>query len=344
MPASNEREGQAVMKCLWAGPMIILLLSACTAAPEGGTLQNIHVRTEPDGARCTLFREGETIGVISTTPGSATIATGASEITVICNRTGWQAAVRPVQPGLSGANYGSLLRTGGVGPPGPERADGHHRYPTAIGILLTPVRFPSSDARDRHLERRLGQLTRRATATKLAVARECEAAFVNTLPCQSAGREIDAIHEVERERLQREHRAAGTEAASSIPLTAQPPTGSEDGAGAPSPPGTTTRFGERRTTCAEQATRSASDTLGCLTILESTVLDVYPDCRSPTYVPTSRQWFREGDQILIRRELVGGYNIEDITCYEPVGSSWAYDERNPVIIIRAEDRTVSFRK
>src|SRR5262245_22443730 len=74
-----------------------LLMSGCVAlcgcvSVFEGTSQDIAVNTTPADATCVFEREGQPIGSIAGTPGKLTVRKSKYDITVKCNKPGYQEA------------------------------------------------------------------------------------------------------------------------------------------------------------------------------------------------------------------------------------------------------------
>ena len=66
----------------------VLGVSACASIAQGQN-QNFRVKTAPEGAQCTILREGDTIAVIAPTPGEAEIERDAHDIDIVCTKVGY---------------------------------------------------------------------------------------------------------------------------------------------------------------------------------------------------------------------------------------------------------------
>ncbi len=66
-------------------------LSACVSVFEG-TSQELSVATSPSGASCAFEREGKSLGVIPSTPGTLVVKKSKYDITIRCNKPGYQEA------------------------------------------------------------------------------------------------------------------------------------------------------------------------------------------------------------------------------------------------------------
>jgi hypothetical protein len=63
------------------------LLAGCWSPPESA---GILVGTTPPGASCSLTRLGQPIATVAPTPAIALVEPGASEITILCHRQGFE--------------------------------------------------------------------------------------------------------------------------------------------------------------------------------------------------------------------------------------------------------------
>ncbi len=66
-------------------------LSSCTTILKG-TDQEIAINTAPVGATCKLERQGQQIGVVQNTPSSVTVSKTKHDITITCDKEGYQTA------------------------------------------------------------------------------------------------------------------------------------------------------------------------------------------------------------------------------------------------------------
>src|SRR5260221_2686813 len=72
-----------------AGVTVALLLGlgGCASVAEG-TSQVLSVDSNPQGARCELFRDGNSLGA-ATTPGTVEVSKSRKDITVTCTKPGY---------------------------------------------------------------------------------------------------------------------------------------------------------------------------------------------------------------------------------------------------------------
>lgn len=117
---------------------VLLLLTACATIVQG-TSQDISVNTNPPGANCTVNRQGQKIGQVSPTPGIAKVDKTRDDITLICDKDGYQEATYLVHSGLETATLGNVFIGGliGVGIDAATGANNH--YDSPANVTLVPV-------------------------------------------------------------------------------------------------------------------------------------------------------------------------------------------------------------
>jgi hypothetical protein len=80
-----------LMRSSAIGSAAIIYLSGCATVFEG-TSQEITVVTNPSGALCVFQRQGFEVGRVAETPGTANIRKSKYDITIKCNKPGFQEA------------------------------------------------------------------------------------------------------------------------------------------------------------------------------------------------------------------------------------------------------------
>jgi len=123
------------MKNALIGIICVSLLSACSSIIEG-TSQEIMVNTNPAGANCSLERQGESIARVDPTPGATTIKKTKYDITVRCNKKGYEEATYLNHSGAAGATVGNILAGGGIGWAIDSASGADNKYDTPINITL----------------------------------------------------------------------------------------------------------------------------------------------------------------------------------------------------------------
>ena len=124
------------MRSLYAGAAV-LLLSGCASIIEG-TSQEIAINTNPAGADCALHRETVVIGRVNPTPGAVTIKKTKHDITIFCNKTGYQEASYFNNSGAAGATFGNIVLGGGIGWAIDSASGADNKYDSPVNITLVP--------------------------------------------------------------------------------------------------------------------------------------------------------------------------------------------------------------
>ena len=116
---------------------LALLLPGC-ATVVNGTTQTMTVNTAPQGAACTLEREGANIGMVTATPGMVSFSKSGKELAVTCNKPGYLAATARAVPSFSGWTFGNLLLGGIVGVVVDASTGANFNYPNQVTLPLQP--------------------------------------------------------------------------------------------------------------------------------------------------------------------------------------------------------------
>jgi hypothetical protein len=116
----------------------LCVLSACSSIIEG-TSQEIVVNTNPPGADCSLQRQGISIAHITPTPGAATIKKTKYDITIVCNKAGYQEATYLNHSAAAGATFGNIVAGGGIGWAIDSASGADNKYDSPVNITLVPV-------------------------------------------------------------------------------------------------------------------------------------------------------------------------------------------------------------
>lgn len=117
-------------------------LSGCATVFEG-TSQEISVVTNPPGASCVFERNGMQVGTIANTPGTANIRKSKYDITVKCDKAGYQQGQYLNHSGTTAtiaANVAAdIILTAGLSSI-IDSADGaDNKYDSAVNMTLLPV-------------------------------------------------------------------------------------------------------------------------------------------------------------------------------------------------------------
>jgi len=118
------------------------MLSGCAAIFEGVN-QQITVNTNPGGASC-VMRRPDTSGLlaqIAATPGSAKIRKTKYDITIECNKDGYENASYVNHSGVAGVAFvdavGGVL-TGGIAAGVDSATGADNKYDSVVNITLVP--------------------------------------------------------------------------------------------------------------------------------------------------------------------------------------------------------------
>jgi hypothetical protein len=116
--------------------LLALTLTGCSSVIEGRS-QEIMVNTTPAGASCTLLRHDETLGTINPTPGSLYIEKTKYDITITCNKKGYETATYLNHSGVAGATVGNIILGGGIGWAVDSATGADNKYDTPVNISLS---------------------------------------------------------------------------------------------------------------------------------------------------------------------------------------------------------------
>ena len=110
-------------------------LAACSTIVEG-TSQKITVNSTPAGATCKLERENEVIGMIDSTPNTVSIEKDKHDITIVCNKAGYEQASYLNKSSVAGATVGNVLAVGLIGWGVDSASGSDNKYDSPVNITL----------------------------------------------------------------------------------------------------------------------------------------------------------------------------------------------------------------
>lgn len=137
----------------------LITTGACSTVIEG-TDQSVVVTTEPQGATCVLWRNGERVGAVGQTPGSTVISKSISDITVKCTEFGYQETSEILTSGGSGWSLGNIVFGpfgGSIGLIVDTASGAINKYPDNIHVDLVPANFATEQDRDRFFDARVAR-------------------------------------------------------------------------------------------------------------------------------------------------------------------------------------------
>lgn len=114
---------------------ISVFLTGCASIIDG-TSQEIVVNTNPPGASCVLNREGSPIARISETPGGTVVKKTKHDITILCNKQGYEEATFLNHSGVEGATFGNIVLGGGIGWAIDSASGADNKYTSPVNISL----------------------------------------------------------------------------------------------------------------------------------------------------------------------------------------------------------------
>ncbi len=129
-----------------AAILVGLQLGACSTITQG-TDQEIYISTSPMAADYTLERQGEKIAEIASTPGSVTVTKTKHDITITCNKDGYQTATYLNNSGWESALGAAgialdVILTLGASSAIDSMTSADNKYEPSVNITLVPAEAP----------------------------------------------------------------------------------------------------------------------------------------------------------------------------------------------------------
>ena len=97
------------------------------------------MNTNPPGADCKLTRNDIVIGRVNPTPGEIVVQKTKHNITVTCDKGGYQTATYVNKSGVEGATFGNIVLGGGIGWAIDSASGADNKYDDVMNITLVPV-------------------------------------------------------------------------------------------------------------------------------------------------------------------------------------------------------------
>jgi len=120
----------------------LLSCAGCVSVFEG-TSQDIHVATSPASATCIFERQGQNIGTIISTPGVLTVRKNKYDITIKCDKPGFEQAAYNNHSGVSAAIAANIavdiLLTAGIASIIDSANGADNKYDGVVNLTLIPV-------------------------------------------------------------------------------------------------------------------------------------------------------------------------------------------------------------
>jgi hypothetical protein len=128
---------KSVSGAAFAVAITAVYVSGC-ASIVSGTSQEIKVVTNPPGANCAFEREGSVIARVEQTPGGVTIKKTKHDITLKCNKDGYQETTYLNHSGADGSTFGNMVLGGGIGWAIDSASGADNKYDGVVNLTLTP--------------------------------------------------------------------------------------------------------------------------------------------------------------------------------------------------------------
>jgi hypothetical protein len=184
----------------------LLFTSACATITTGSN-QALTVTSDPSGANCTLERGGETVGVVNPTPGSVTIPKSTRDLTIRCERQGYEPGVRTISSSFQVATLGNLILGGVVGLAVDAASGAVSSYEPNIQVSLIPGQL-TGQARADWFDARRREITARYDERLAQVRGRCPGSRAQDANCVQAIAELQSQRDLDLSELERERRGS----------------------------------------------------------------------------------------------------------------------------------------
>ncbi|MFZ5609715.1 MAG: hypothetical protein ACOY99_08895 [Pseudomonadota bacterium] len=115
---------------------MMAVLGSC-ASIISGTSQEITINTNPTGAKCLLERNGQPLAKVDT-PETITIKKTKHDITVTCDKDGFETATYFVKSEIQDATWGNIVAGGGIGWAIDSASGADNKYERYVNVTLVP--------------------------------------------------------------------------------------------------------------------------------------------------------------------------------------------------------------
>ncbi len=114
----------------------LLLFQGC-ASRSDVTDQTVTVETSPPGANCRFYRQGIVVGQVIT-PGGVVVEKTKHDMTVECEKEGYETAKANLESGIEGATWGNIILGGVIGWGIDSASGADNKYPEYVNLSLVP--------------------------------------------------------------------------------------------------------------------------------------------------------------------------------------------------------------
>lgn len=116
---------------------LCLATGACSSITEG-TSQNLSFNSVPEGADCSLVREGTVIGTVRT-PGEIRVQKTKHDLELLCEKDGFEDAKAHLTSDTAAATFGNILMGGGIGWAIDSASGADNKYDDVTTVVLEPL-------------------------------------------------------------------------------------------------------------------------------------------------------------------------------------------------------------
>lgn len=121
---------------------VLLCLSACSSIVDGHT-QTLTFHSNPDGAECTVNRNGGVIGRF-TTPSQLLVEKTKYDLHVVCKKDGYEDTTHFIKSDVAGATFGNIILGGGIGWLVDSATGADNKYQEMNVVTLAPKKPQTS--------------------------------------------------------------------------------------------------------------------------------------------------------------------------------------------------------
>ncbi|MGH1417349.1 MAG: hypothetical protein ACRBCJ_00655 [Hyphomicrobiaceae bacterium] len=119
---------------VWCLPLV-LLCSGCATIVEG-TDQVVAIKSNPDGAKCDLRRDGQALATVEKTPEHVTVSKSKNDIHVTCNKDGIGETTAVLRSSINPMVGGNLLIGGVIGGAVDAASGAMNEYPKEFNVVF----------------------------------------------------------------------------------------------------------------------------------------------------------------------------------------------------------------
>ena len=130
----------------------LIFLAACATITKGAD-QTVTVISDPPGAKCSLKRDGSTLGVIDSAPNSIRLEKAGKPINIVCNKKGFETATGILSAKFQDMALGNIFFGGLIGAVVDAGSGAANQYPETITVILIPKVFVSEQQRDSYFDK-----------------------------------------------------------------------------------------------------------------------------------------------------------------------------------------------